>query len=74
MGNVVLFEGVTALDLPADRVLENAPKDLESVVIIGFTADGEEYFSSSIANGPEVLWLLERAKKSLLATVENYSE
>lgn len=64
--NVVLFGGVTKLDLPADRVLDNAPKDLQDVTIIGYDADGDFYFASSIANGPEVLWRLEQAKLALL--------
>ena len=64
--NVVLFNGITSLDLPADRVLESMPKDLSSVVIVGYDAEGEFYFASSIAGGPETLWLLEQAKLALL--------
>lgn len=64
---IVLFNGITRLDLPADRVLEAVLKeDLESVVIMGYTKDGAEFFSSSIANGPDVLWLIERLKTLLL--------
>lgn len=40
--------------------------DLEHCVVIGWDQDGELFFSSSYAAGPEVLWLLEVAKKRLL--------
>ena len=52
---VKLFTGVTCLDLPADRILDNVPRDLASVVIMGYTADGGEYFASSYAGGGDVL-------------------
>lgn len=67
MGNVVNFTGVTKLDLPPDRMLESAVGKLEGVVLLGYTKDGEEYFASSYADGGDMLWLLERAKKALLS-------
>jgi hypothetical protein len=65
MGTVSILRNVTCLDLPAERVLANAP-ELEGVVILGYLPNGEEYFASSFANGPDVLWLLERLKAQLL--------
>ena len=68
--SIVDFPGVTRLVIPAERVLEWASKkDLKSVVVMGYTEDGDEYFASSIADGGEVVWLIERAKLKLL-TVE----
>lgn len=71
--NVVELDVITRLDLPPERVLKWAlEEDLESVVIIGCRKNGheskhgDEYFASSIAGGPEVVWMLERAKKKLL--------
>jgi len=65
--NIVYLNGVTKLDLPVDRVLQAAlDEDLDEVVIIGYTKDGNEYFKSSVADGGDVLWHLERAKKKLL--------
>lgn len=64
--NVVDFGGITTLDIDPERVLKAAIGQLESVIIIGITKDGEEYFASSVANGPSVLWDLERAKLKLL--------
>ena len=67
MGDVVLIGCITKLDLDADLVLKAAlDKGLGSVVILGYDADGDEYFSSSIADGGSVLWLMERLKKQLL--------
>jgi len=69
--NVIPIGGITKLDLPVDRILEQA-KDwcAESVVVIGWNEDGELGFASSCADGGEVLWLLEQAKLALLSVGE----
>jgi len=65
--NVVILPVVTYLDIPVERVLDGAKKaGLEGVVVIGYKKDEEFYFSSSSSSGPEVVWLLEHAKKRLL--------
>lgn len=65
--NVIPLGCITKLDLPVDRVLDAAKGHCpDGVVILGFDADGEPYFASSIADGGEVIWLLEIAKKNLL--------
>lgn len=67
MGKVILYTGITKLDLPVDRILENnIGKGLESIVIMGYDADGQEIFASSIDDGSTVLWLIERCKLKLL--------
>lgn len=66
MGKVIPLGGVTRLDLPPDRILEGAKGQLEGVVVMGWDKDGGQYFASSYAAGPEVLWLLESCKQSLL--------
>jgi hypothetical protein len=70
--NVVDFNGITKLDLNPDRVLAAAAGTLKSVVIVGEKEDGEEYFASSVAEGPLTLWMLERAKLKLLKMVEEF--
>lgn len=68
---VVPFPGVTRLDIPAERVLCRALENIfDKIVIVGYTEDGEEYFASSVADGGEVLWMLERAKHRLMTIVE----
>lgn len=70
MGDLVIWHGVTKLDLPPDRLLDMAKGKLESVVLIGFDKDGELYFASSKADGGDVLWFMELAKKKLLEVCE----
>ena len=44
--------------------------DLEQVVILGYRKDGgEEFFVSSMPDGAEVVWLLERYKHELMSVV-----
>lgn len=65
--DVVEFTGITTLNLDPQRVLQSAiAEGLSEVVIVGFNADGSEYFSSSVSDGGDVLWHLERAKTKLL--------
>lgn len=72
MTNVVDIGGVTTLDLDPDRVLEKAKEDgLDSVIIAGYTKDGDEYFASSYADGGTTLWLLERMKLELLRMADS---
>ena len=66
MSKVIPFSGITTLDLPPDQILEAAAGKMEGVVIMGWDAQGEEYFASSYADGGTVLWLLERLKKRLI--------
>jgi len=66
MNKVLPLNNVTRLDLPVDRVLEEAKGKLEGVVLLGFDNDGEEYFASTYADGGTVLWLLANCKKQLL--------
>ena len=66
MGDVTILQTITSIDLPPDRILEQAISKLDAVVIMGYTTDGERYFASSIADGGTVLWLIEQCKLALL--------
>lgn len=67
MGVIINFTGITKLDLPADRVLEDAMGRLDGALVLGFDADdGGFYAASSYADGGTVLWLMEQCKKRLL--------
>lgn len=61
--------GVTFCDISVDKVLEAAIGELVEVVIIGTDKYGREYFASSVADGPNVNWMLDRAKKALIEIV-----
>lgn len=65
-GNVVILGAVTRLNIPPERVLTSAIGAVKDAVVIGWDKDGEFYFASSIANGPDVNWLLDLAKKKLI--------
>lgn len=70
---VVALPVVTSCDLPPERLLQAAiDAGLSEVVIVGFDKDGEEYFSSSVADGGSVLWNLERAKMRLLRMPDDH--
>lgn len=65
--NVVVLPVVTRLDIPAERTLNTALEArLEGAVVVGTREDGTYYFASSLADGGDVLWLLEWAKMQLL--------
>ena len=65
MGEVVSFRGVTRLDLDPDRTLENTKGQLKNFVIIGHDKEDNFFFSSTMADGGDVLWLMEQARLSL---------
>ena len=65
--NVTVLPVITNLDVPCERLLTAAlDSTLQRVIIIGTDAEGEFYFASSMADGGDVLWWLEVAKKKLL--------
>jgi hypothetical protein len=70
MGKLIPLNNITKLDIPVDRVLENAKDNLDGVILIGYDKDGEEYFASTFADGGEVLWLLKRMETKLLQVAE----
>jgi hypothetical protein len=66
MSNVINIGCITRLNTPVDKVLEDAKDQLDHVVLLGYAKDGSEYFASTLADGGDVLWLLERCKQQLL--------
>lgn len=67
MGELVYLNCITKLDVPAERVIQAALEaGLTDVAISGVLQDGSEYFASSVADGADCLWMLERMKKRLL--------
>ena len=66
MADVTNFGGITKLDMDPDRVLNAALGQMDEVVIGGFDKDGNQYFASSVADGGQALWHLERAKWALM--------
>jgi hypothetical protein len=46
-------------------VLENTKGQLKHFVIVGYDKDDEFFFSSTMADGGDVMWMLELAKVKL---------
>jgi len=68
--NIVDFRGVTFLDMPPERIICRAEKhNFQDILILGYDDKGEFVFLSSKADGGDVLWLLELAKKLLLEAI-----
>jgi hypothetical protein len=54
-------------DLPEDAILRESMGKLKTCVVVGFDHQGDEYAVSSIAGGPEALWVLQFAINKLMA-------
>lgn len=54
------------IDDEADKILKAALGQLDKVIIAGVDKDGNEYFASSMADGGDNIWYLERCKLKLL--------
>jgi hypothetical protein len=71
VGNVVVLDGWTKLDIPSSRVLEEAIKsDLQTAVVMGYDKEGQLYFASTIGNLGDVCWLMELSKQLMLRVSE----
>jgi len=67
MADIYNFTGITTHKIPPEKLLEEAlGHDLDTVVLLGYTKKGDEYFCCSTPDGGEVVWLLERAKFELM--------
>lgn len=64
-GDIVEFAGDTLCDIPARKILDNAPDDLSECIVLGWDTDGSLYFASTTSDPASMLWLLESGKKSL---------
>lgn len=59
--NVEKLDIVTSVDLnPNDVLLAAINNGMDKVIVIGYDKNGEEYFASSYADGPNVAWLCNR--------------
>jgi hypothetical protein len=65
-GKILPFTGGTTEDINADTVLENNMGEYDCVVIVGYTKMGAERLVSSTGDSALMVWLLERAKKTIL--------
>ncbi len=67
MGEVLEPSFITTLDIPVERILRKAQEaGLTTVVVMGWDENESLYFASSVSDGGEVLWLMEKCKRDLL--------
>lgn len=59
-------EGITRLALDPDLILSKAHGECKTVLVVGWDHEGKMYFATSEPDGPECLWLLEKAKQMLM--------
>jgi len=71
MADIVYLPVITRLDIDPDRVLSQSSGKLDTVIVVGYDKDGNEYFASSVADGGTAVWLLERMKLKLLQEPDN---
>jgi len=63
------FTGDTTLDIDPDQVLRAAVgRYPNGVFVLGWTADGDLAFASSIAEAKDLNWMLDLAKRDILET------
>lgn len=67
MRKIVQLPVITKLNLDADRTLKNLSGKLEGFILAGYDKDGNEFFSSTYADGGDALWLLARCTTALLS-------
>ena len=72
MGEVVILDCETRLDIPADRVLDAAKEENLSVaMVIGYDPDGGLVLRTTTTKAKELVWLMELAKKLILDQFDN---
>ena len=68
---VTVLSTTTTLDLDVGRVLQAAiDAKLKQVWVIGENTDGGLYFASSVSDGGNALWWMEKAKRALMEISE----
>ena len=74
MGSVIPIGGISRLDLPVETVLDAAKGELEGVLLMGFSHSGEFYVASTYADGGDIMWLMEAAKRKMFACIDCMEE
>jgi hypothetical protein len=70
--NVVEFPGQTLLDIPPDKILENAKGQLEQVIIVGVAKEtGELYLATSTPEVATNYYNLAVAMQLIMAAYNN---
>lgn len=73
MGEVIDFKSVRHSDSSPNSILDAARDKLQSVVILGYDTDGNEYFTTNM-DCCNLLWLLNRCKHELLSAAASLED
>lgn len=69
--NVTVLPVITTLDIKVERVLQAGHEaKLQKAVLIGVDGEGNFFFSSSVSDGGDVLWMMEVTKAKLIGAIE----
>jgi hypothetical protein len=63
---IIVLDVPTTLDISPERVLKGAEGKLDSVLLVGYTPEGELYIASSMSDRAEMNWLADKLKMELL--------
>lgn len=69
--NIVNFPGVDYRYEVVAAAIETLSEHLDQVMVVGHLADGTFVLDGSEMTGPEVLWLIERARHHLMAATDD---
>lgn len=72
MSIAYLAERTSAVGLSCDQVLSRAQASgLANAIVLGVLEDGTMYFETSIPDGDQCVWLLEKAKHRIITIAES---
>lgn len=72
MSNVTMLADHADISLSTEQVLERAASaNLAGVIVLGVTDDGAMFVETSIDDGPDALWLLEKYKHRILTFADD---
>lgn len=73
--NIAILPVTTRHDLPVARIIQGLdPALLDSLVCVGWDKNGELYFASTTADGGNVMWLFELAKRELMKCADEMED
>lgn len=73
--NVAALNIVTKISHDPSRILANAlASGMTEVVVVGFTASGDDYFASSVSDTGAAMWHLQRGIHELNRIIDRMTE
>lgn len=71
MTNLVIFDGITLMDEPFEQLLEKAKEwPINRCLVVGYDAEGAVLVGGSFSDIPEIVLLLEAAKRFFIEDIK----